>query len=111
MLLRPGDSRSIVPRATRFVAAIPVVYRVVGKLAWQRGVTVNISNSGVLLGAAAPVPLESLLEMMLQFPERLGRFPAGQLNCVAQVVRRAPPTPAVPHAVAASFVERSLSVG
>ena len=77
----------------------------IGDEAWQRGLTVNMSDSGVLLEVAAPLTVESLLEMTFYLPERLGRFPAGQLNCVGRVVRRAPPTPSVPHAVAARFVE------
>ena len=106
--VRPGESQRAVPtpmRATRFIAAIPALYRVIGEEAWQRGLTVNMSDSGVLLEAAAPLAVESLLEMTFHLPERLGSFAAGQLNCVGRVVRRAPPTRSVPYAVAARFVE------
>ena len=30
-------------RSTRFIAAIPALYRVIGEDEWQRGLTVNIS--------------------------------------------------------------------
>ena len=44
-------------RAPRFIRAWPVLYRCVGDREWQRGLTMNISESGFLLEAVEPLPL------------------------------------------------------
>ena len=43
--------------------------------------------------------------MTFQLPEAIGRFPAGQLTCVGEVVRHAPSTESIPYPVAARFVQ------
>ncbi len=92
-------------RATRYRREIPSLYRVVGTNYWQRGLTMNISESGVLLQAAGPLALHTRLEMTFQVSEPIGRFKVGQVACIGEVVRRAPPTESSPFPVAARFVE------
>ena len=43
--------------------------------------------------------------MTFQLPEALGKFPAGQLTVVGEVVRHAPSTESIPYPVAARFVQ------
>ena len=40
------------PRAPRFIRAVPVLYRAAGEEEWERGVTINLSESGILLVSA-----------------------------------------------------------
>ena len=92
-------------RATRHSREIPSLYRVVGSNYWQRGLTMNISESGVLLQAVSPLALHTRLEMTFQLSEAIGRFHVGQLACIGEVVRHVPPTESSPFPVAARFVE------
>ena len=81
------------------------MYRVEGDKTWHRGRTMNISESGVLLQAAGQLALHARVEMTFQLPEAIGRFSAGQLTCVGEVVRHAPSTESSPYPVAARFVQ------
>ncbi len=81
------------------------MYRVVGDKTWQRGRTINISETGVLLQAADHLALHARVEMTFQLPEAIGKFPAGQLTCVGVVVRHAPSTEPSSYPVAARFVQ------
>ncbi len=92
-------------RATRYIMEAPSMYRVVGEETWHRGRTINISESGVLLQAAGYLAEHTRVEMTFQLPEAIGKFPAGQLTCVGEVVRHAPSTDSVPHPVAMRFVQ------
>ena len=92
-------------RATRYLMEAPSMYRVEGDKTWRRGRTVNISESGVLLQAAGHLTLRARVEMTFQLPEAIGRFPAGQLTVVGEVVRYAPSTESIPYPVAARFVQ------
>ncbi len=92
-------------RATRYSRELPSLYRVVGAKHWQRGLTINISESGVLLQPASPLALHTRLEMTFQLSEAIGRFQVGQVACIGEVVRRAPPTESTsPFPVAARWV-------
>ncbi len=94
-----------IARSTRYIKEIPALYRVVGEKTWHRGRTINISESGVLLQAAGPLALRARVEMTFQLPEAIGRFPAGQLTCIGEVVRYASSTELIPYPVAARFVQ------
>ena len=94
-----------IARSTRYIREIPALYRVVGEKTWQRGRTINISETGVLLQAAAHLPFNARVEMTFQLPEAIGKFPAGQLTVVGEVVRHAPSTESTPYPVAARFVQ------
>jgi hypothetical protein len=75
------------PRAMRYELAAPLVYRCVGEENWRRGRTENISRSGVLFEAAAPVlPAAAKIEFVLKLPgpELHG---GGWVQCQGQVVR------------------------
>jgi hypothetical protein len=75
------------PRAMRYELAAPLVYRCVGEENWRTGRTENISRSGVLFEAAAPVLLEST---RIEFVLRLAglELPRGAwVRCEGQVVR------------------------
>ncbi len=94
-----------IARSTRYLREIPALYRVVGEKTWHRGRTINISETGVLLQAAAHLPFNARVEMTFQLPEAIGKFSAGQLTCVGEVVRHAPSTESIPYPIAARFVQ------
>ena len=84
--------------------AIPLGYRVLGKDEWQRGITISISESGMLLEAAHPIPLRTQLELSFQLPERIGSLESGDVQCVGEVIRHGLPTPSVPYPIGVQFV-------
>lgn len=91
-------------RAHRHVCEVPAVYRVAGEEGWAPGRTVNVSDTGVLWKAAAPVALHARLEMTLHFLEPVGGFPAGQATRLGEVVRLGSSTDAAAFQTAARFV-------
>ena len=92
-------------RAPRFIRAVPVLYRRVGEEEWQRGMTVNMSESGMLLEAAQPIPLAKSVELSFQLAEPVGRLGPHLVRCVGKVVRHGFATPSVPHPLGVQFVE------
>ena len=98
-------------RAPRFIRAWPVLYRCVGDREWQRGLTMNISESGFLLEAVEPLPLGTLIEPHVDIPEPVGRLGPGPVWCGAEVVRRGLPTPSTPYPLAARFLLPRRSQG
>ncbi len=99
-------------RALRFIHAVPVLYRAAGEEEWERGVTINLSESGLLLEAAHPIPLAKRLVLSFQLPEPVGRLGPAVVRCVGTVVRHGLPTRSVPHPLGVQFVEaRSRQVG
>ena len=94
-----------VGRATRFVTSLPALYRRSGEAAWKRGLTRDISDSGVLFEAGEMLPPESIVELTFHLPEQLGNLPAGQFTCIGKVVRQPPITESLPPRAAARFLE------
>jgi hypothetical protein len=75
------------PRALRYGLSAPLVYRSVGEATWRRGRTENISRSGVLFEAAAPVfPAATRIEFVLKLPGPEAHGGAW-VQCEGQVVR------------------------
>ena len=92
-------------RAPRFIRAVPVLYRRVGEEEWQRGMTVNISESGMLLEAAQPIRVAKRLELSFQLAEPVGCLAPKLIRCLGEVVRHGLPTRSVPHPLGVQFVE------
>ena len=91
-------------RAQRFIRAWPVLYRCVGDRKWQRGLTTNIGESGLLLEAVEPLPLGTLIELHVDMPVPVGHLGPGPLWCGAEVVRHGLSTPSIPYPLAARFL-------
>jgi len=123
VLLKPFTSRQFVaavqgllnsqlqgvqPRAIRFVEAVPLLYRVVdqdGSQSWRRGLTLDISRTGLLLEAAEPLPVGATAELVFEPPVSLAdELGAGEVDVLAEVIRRAPGTPQVPYPAAVRFL-------
>jgi hypothetical protein len=76
-------------RAPRFPFGFPVRYRPLEESVWREGEGTNISRSGVLFKAAAPLRLRGILEVSFVMPEIPGETPA-TVVCQGRVVRQAP---------------------
>jgi CheY-like chemotaxis protein len=104
LLLRRGGRDPSHPRpAARFIKAIPVLYRLSDEPVWLRGMTVDISDSGMLLEAASPLTVGSRLELTLDASEAFGGIPRGTVRRHGRLVRNGTPTPAVPYPVGIQF--------
>jgi PilZ domain len=80
-----------VPRADRFQMALPVRYRRLTEESWREGQIENISGSGILFRAGAPLELAAKIELAFSLPSSDPHEPAASIHCKAEVVRLAPP--------------------
>ena len=92
-------------RATRFVKALPALYRRSGDQGWKRGVTNDVSNTGVLFESGEPLPVENIVELTFHLPEQLGNLLAGQITCLGKAVCRRATSDMVPPRSAVRFLE------
>jgi hypothetical protein len=70
-----------VPRAQRFPFQIPLHYRRSGTPEWHACETVNISRTGILFQTDETLPINSNLDIRVQFPSEV------TLSCQGSVVR------------------------
>jgi len=91
-------------RAQRFPLKLAVEYRPVGREAWQRASTANISASGVLVRAANPPTVDTHIEFRLVL-EGGGFHACGEVSGHGRVVRLATP-PQAPETGFAVAIDR-----
>ena len=91
------------PAAPRFIQAIPVLYRPSDQTEWLRGLTVDISESGILLEAVRALAPGSRLD--LTFKASTSVLGSGR------VVRNGTPTPAIPHPVGIQCISAEWPAG
>ena len=86
---QPGVGGASHDRARRFEIRTPIRYRSGGESRWHKGITENISSSGVLFQCEDPVGLETSIEMEWEVP--VGNFGNGgaRVHCRGLVVRLA----------------------
>ncbi len=75
-------------RAHRFNLHIPLRYRPVDQQSWRKGITENISRSGLLFRAEEILQLDAQLEINLVLPVEIAGLAATEVFCLGQVVRR-----------------------
>ena len=92
------------PAAPRFIKAIPIRYRPSDQTAWLRGLTIDVSDSGILLKAVSALAPGSRLDLTFEAPEATGRLESGTLSRRGRVVRNGTPRPSVPHPVGIQFI-------
>lgn len=106
VLMAAEDGRA----APRFIQAIPVLYRLSDKTKWLRGLTVDISESGILLEAVRALAPGSRLDLTFEASKSvLGS--GGPVNRSGQVVRNGTPTPAIPYPVGIQFISAEWPAG
>jgi DNA-binding response OmpR family regulator len=103
VLRRDGRDPSQWRPAVRFIKAIPVLYRPSEHTVWLRGMTVDISDSGVLLEADSPLALGSRLDLTFDASEAFGGMPRGTVCRHGRVVRNGTPTPSTPYPLGIQF--------
>src|SRR5438552_10389089 len=74
-------------RPTRKKLQVPVRYRVDSDARWQTGQTENISHTGVLFRANAPVALHAIVELVLTLPSWFLDAAPAELVCAGEVKR------------------------
>ena len=89
----PGRRPSGGPqRALRFEVQLPIRFRAVGASGWERGTTVNISQSGMLCRCERPVPARTDVEVLVELTASRGATdPVTLIRCVGQTARSVPP--------------------
>ena len=98
-------------RAHRFLNVVPLVYRPLvpdHPAEWSNGLSVNMSRTGLLLEASAPLPVGAMLELEFCPPppleEALG---TGELRMVAEVVRSVQASAQIPFPVGVRLLSAS----
>ena len=76
-------------RAVRFEIGLPLRYCLVGERRWHPARTYNISKSGVLFVAPAPVSVNAKLQIEVTLTSGADQ-PPGAVVCVGTVVRQGP---------------------
>ena len=74
-------------RAPRFSLEFPLSYRPSEDSVWRQGRGTNISRSGVLFRADAPLQLQQRVEVSFPIPVEIPGRPAATVVCRGQVVR------------------------
>ena len=74
-------------RARRFAMRVPVRYRVNDGSEWRKGVTENISYSGVLFRGEEFAPPDTPVEMSLVLPHKIPGVRSARVVCRGKVVR------------------------
>jgi PAS domain S-box-containing protein len=84
-------------RAQRFNLSLPLRYRLVGEQDWKKGLTENISRSGVLFRAEEVLQPNAQLEINLVLPAEIAGLSAAEVVCRGEVVRSMEPENAEMH--------------
>lgn len=82
------------PRPPRFPIRTVFRYRESGASLWRRGMTIDISRSGVLFCAEYGLPPKTVLEMQIAFPPEMTGNVGARILCCGPVVRSMPGTQA-----------------
>jgi len=80
-----GGPREWIERAERRSLQLPLRYKVKGQKDWSTGVTVNVSESGILFASEVMLEIDTVLEITFQTS---GPLLLSSSSRLAQVVRR-----------------------
>ncbi len=94
MLQETGSPSSQLPaRLQRFPIQLPMRYRYAGSFQWYRGVTDNISCSGMLFRGPVPMDLMAPVEVRVTLPRQITGEASATMLCggfIARVIDRQP---------------------
>jgi len=82
-----GSNQNTKPRPPRFPIRTVFRYRESGAALWRRGLTIDISRSGVLFHAEYKLAPKTVLEMQIGFPPEMTGGVAANILCCGPVVR------------------------
>ena len=103
-----------VPRARRYQVTFAIQYRQRRHRRWQKGVTENVSASGVLFGEAAgdrQLALDAPVEMELTIPSEVPGGAVTRISCSGRVARIVDPGIEKPRVIAATIAKYRLLRG
>ncbi len=84
-------AKKIIEREARYAIRGTLIYRPAGESDWHKGMTENLSTTGVLFRGDAAVPINTPLEMSITPPKGLDRR-TDSIFCWGTVVRSASDT-------------------
>ncbi|HEY1270346.1 MAG TPA: ATP-binding protein [Terriglobales bacterium] len=79
-------------RAQRFNLSLPLRYRLLGEEDWKKGLTENISRSGLLFRAEELLETNAQLEISLVLPPEIAGLSAAEVVCRGEIVRSVQPS-------------------
>ena len=89
-MLGAGDSlaaKKLTQREARYVIRGTLIYRPAGGMDWHKGLTENLSSTGVLFRGDVPLPVSTPLEMSITPPKAPGQRSPEGIFCWGTVVR------------------------
>jgi hypothetical protein len=87
-----ANERQHVPRAQRFVTELACRYRETGTTVWHKGLTANISVSGVLFHAAKALQPQTAIELAVVLPVAPLDAASVEIRARGSIVRNATST-------------------
>jgi PilZ domain-containing protein len=89
------------PRARRLAVQLDLQFRTAKSAEWTESQVRNVSRSGVLFDADAPIAAKTSVELIFEMPEEISGQPGSKVLCKGRVARCLPPHGSNPkHAVA-----------
>lgn len=79
--------KALAARPQRLTLQTPVRYRTKGLGHWHEGIVENLSHSGILLSGPQQLSEHTLVEMVLEMPERISGQKNSMVLCQARIVR------------------------
>jgi hypothetical protein len=80
-------AKKVIERETRYLIRGTLIYKPEGGMDWQKGLTENLSATGVLFRGESPLPLNTPLEMSITPPKAPGQRAPEGIYCWGTVVR------------------------
>lgn len=82
-----GAARKIIERDARYVVHGSLIYRPAGGSDWHKGMTENLSTTGVLFRGEAPMEVSTPVELSITPPKGADRKSADSIFCWGTIVR------------------------
>ena len=79
--------KALVARPQRLTLQTPVRYRTKGLGHWHEGIVENLSHSGILLSGPQQLTEHTLVEMVLEMPERISGQKNSMVLCQGRIIR------------------------
>ena len=79
--------KALAARPQRLTLRSPVRYRTKGLGHWHEGLVENLSHSGILLSGPQQLSEHTLVEMVLEMPERISGQKNSMVLCQGRIIR------------------------
>jgi hypothetical protein len=79
--------KALVARPQRLTLQSPIRYRTKGLGHWHEGIVENLSHSGILLSGPQQLSEHTLVEMVLEMPERISGQKNSMVLCQGRIIR------------------------